>query len=43
MVWDVELVGRAHRWLFWERGRWFVPARYRDRNGERAPGEPFDT
>ena len=39
-VWDIELKLRARRQLFWERGRWFVPRRSLDRNGERAPGEP---
>ncbi|MDO4428573.1 MAG: hypothetical protein Q4B91_03580 [Atopobiaceae bacterium] len=41
--WEVELVGHAWRSLYWERGQWFVHARHRDRNGERAPREPVDT
>lgn len=40
MCWEVELVHRARRMLYWERGRWFVARRDIDRNGEHAPGEP---
>lgn len=40
MAWEVELVHHARRMLYWEGGRWFVPRRYCDRNGERALGEP---
>ena len=39
MCWDSELRLHARRRLFWERGRWFVPTRSLDRNGEQAPGE----
>lgn len=39
--WEVELVHRARRELFWERGRWFVPRRPLYVNGERGRGEPI--
>lgn len=39
MAWEVELFGHARRMLYWERGQWFVPRRYCDKNGERASGE----
>lgn len=42
MVWEVELVHRARRNLFWERGQWFVARRCVDRNGEYARGEPLN-
>ena len=41
MCWEVELLRRARRVLFWERGRWFVPRRDLDENGERGPNETY--
>lgn len=41
LTWEVELVHRARRRLYWERGRWFVRRRFGEANGERAHGEPY--